>query len=232
MNVTKPIKPKNLSSPWPSESWMKQLRTSMAAFAGPGNPLADCLAGESWPGRKAAHCVYSLGLSTLIDPNLTDLDDLKNPLCWRFIAGGHKSMKTATACYAPDENSGFNAKIACTLSAPELAEILASAEALNELKEVSANPSNHYNLRVLRIPGLYLEAFWLKSQRAGTPDLIVPYSLIPHGSNSIKGGGKTLHKDEAYTAADFLEITRAAAVARLARAKEAARARRSKAAKL
>ena len=192
--------------------------------------LEDCLAGEDWPGRNAAHCIYSIGLSTLIDPNLTDLDDVNKPVGWRFIAGGHPSLPTAAACYAPDEKSGFKAKIACAMRTAGLAELLACAAALNGLEEVEKNPSSHYHLRVIRIPALYLEAFWLKSQRAGTPDLIVPYGLILADSNSIKlGAGATLRRNQAIPVDKFLKTIRAAAVARLARAKEAARARQSKA---
>jgi len=191
----------------------------MKAFAGSGHPLSDCLSEESWPGRQAVHCIYSVGFQHLKD--LKDLNSVEKPLAWRFIAGGHKKMKTAAACWSTHESSG-RAKLVCALQAPEMAEILANAELLNNLSELSDHSSHQYELRVLRIPALYLEAFWLKSQSTQTPDWIVPYGLVPDGSDSIKlGAGIRLIKNKAYGVSDFLEIIRNAAHQKSARAKVA-----------
>jgi len=212
MNV---ITAKNLTVPRPSGEWMQKLRASMLAFAGPGHPLADCLAEETWPGRHAMHCVYSVGLRTIID--LKGLDNVDKPLGWRFIAGGHRSMGTAAACWSPHESSRLTAKVACAFEAPELAELLADTEQLNQLPALKNYPSHHYDLRVLRIPALHLEAFWLKSQSAERGDLIVPYGLTLEDTDSIKlSAGRPLKKNQAYPVARFLDYIRDAARLQLA----------------
>ncbi len=217
MNVTKAS---NIMTPRPSGPWMQQLRTSMAAFAGSGHPLSDCLCDENWPGRQAVHCIYSVGFRHLKD--LKDLSGVEKPLAWRFIAGGHKKMKTAAACWSTHESGGPAAKVLCALQAPEMAEILANAELLNNLSELSDHSSQQYELRVLRIPALYLEAFWLKSQSTQAPDWIIPYGLVPDGSDSIKlGAGIRLIKNKAYKVSDFLEVIRNAAHQKSTRSKAA-----------
>jgi hypothetical protein len=212
MNV---ITAENLKAPRPSTDWLQQLKTSMRAFAGQGDPLGSVFYDETWPGRQAWHCVYSVGLETIKD--LTKLDGINKPLCWRFIAGGHESMTTAAGCWTTHEYSGTAAKVMATLQSPEMAEMLANAERLNHLNDLSGYPRNQYELRVLRIPGLCIEAFWLKSLSARRADLIVPYGLVSHGSDRIKlCAGENLHKNKAYPAAEFLEMIRDAASKRLA----------------
>jgi len=56
-----------------------------------------------------------------------------------------------------------------------MAEILADSEQLNDLTHLTGHPNDHYELRILRVPGLCLEAFWLKCLRTKKDDLIVPY---------------------------------------------------------
>jgi hypothetical protein len=116
------------------------------------------------------------------------------------------------------ELNGLPAKVMAALQGREMADILASAEKLNHLKQVSGSPKVDYELRVLRIPGLCVEAFWLKSPAGAEPgDVIVPYGLVLGGTDTIKlFGGGTLKKDQAYPAADFLEIAKDAARKRLA----------------
>lgn len=214
MNVINVKTAKNLSVPRPSAEWMQKLRASMAAFDVPSHSFSDCVAEETWPGRQAVHCVYSVGLRTII--GLEGLGSIDKPLGWRFLAGGHKEIATAVACMSSHEVSGKTAKVLATLEAPEVAEILRHTEDLGKLPQVRNHPSDHYELRVIRIPALFIEAFWLKSQGA-KPDLIVPYAVILDRRNSTKlGTGKTLIKNQAYTAADFLKTIRPAAQQKLA----------------
>jgi hypothetical protein len=207
------ITAKNLNVPAPSAEYMQQLRRSLAAFAGPRDPLTVALSTMNWPGRQAMHAIYSVGLSTIVDPN--GLARVDKPFCWRFLAGGHKTMTTADGCWATHDAYRSPAKVMTTFRGPEAADVLTSAEQLNNLSELTTHPENQYELWVLRIPGLYLEAFWLKSGTAG--DLIVPYGLVTDINNNVAVRGvEPLIKGRAYVVADFQQIVGRAAQQRLA----------------
>ena len=207
------ITAKNLNAPEPSGEWMQKLTTSMAAFAGPSDPIATCLYDKSWGGRQAVHCIYSVGLRTIADPKgLEKYTD--KPFCWRFIAGGHKNMTMAAGCLATHALHGPDARVMAAFHGAEMAEVLANTEQLNDLKELTGHPADNYEMRVLRIPALYIEAFWLRCTKKG--DLMVPYGLLLDGKGSIKVGAKgRLTKGKAYPVAEFLKIVGKAARQRL-----------------
>lgn len=202
----RPMKADNITAPTPTGGWMQKLKTSLAAFAHSGDPVTAVLNDEYGPG----HCVYSVGLDTI--KGLEKLDSINTPLYWRFLARG-EGAATGAACLATHESSKLPPKVMAALNGPEVAEILETAENLNTLPEITGNPNHHYELRVLRIPALCLEAFWLKSL-TGTPeeDLIVPYGLVAKDKHTIKlPGGTSLKKDQAYPVAKFLEDIQSAA---------------------
>ena len=217
------ITARNLTVPTPSDGWMQKLRTSLTAFAAPDGPFTAALYDENGPGRWARHCVYSVGLKTIRD--LKKLDGINKPLCWRFFADGHEAMRMATCCFATHELNGSQAKVIAVLQGAEVADILASAEQLNHLNQVT-DPNYQYEIRVLRIPGLSLEAFWLKALSAEREDLIVPYGLCLGDNNLIKlSAGRTLNKNKAYSLSEFLNTAQDAARERLAADENTAAAR-------
>ena len=78
----------------------------------------------------------------------------------------------------------------------------------------------------MRIPALYIEAFWLRCTSRG--DLMVPYGLLLDGKGFIKVGAKgRLTKNKAYPVAEFLRIVGKAARQRLAAEDIAPLARRT-----
>jgi hypothetical protein len=225
MNV---ITAKNLASPPPSGRWVENLRKSMADFAAPGDPLTSVFYDDKWVGRQAVHCVYSVGLKTVRE--LRRLGQIDKPFCWRFIAGGHQTMTSATGCWATHEASGAPPKVMASLQSREMADILACAEMLNDLHELKDRPNDAYDLRVLRIPGLCLEAFWLKCPNDERNDLLVPYGLVLQSANRIKlPGGATLEKNKAYSPEEFLKIIQESAHKRLMADENPPRARRTSA---
>jgi hypothetical protein len=209
----------NLRAPSPSAVWMQGLQTSLAGFVPTGSPLCTGVLDTNWPGPQAAHPIYSVGLNAIV--NATALADFDKIFCWRFLAGD-VTAGIASGCWATPEMDGVPAKIIAAIRGPEAADVLASATGLNGLNIVSSQPDNHYDVRVLRVPALCLEAFWLRDTNpvalgAKSSDWIVPYGLITHGSTIIKlPGGHTLNKNQAYSEADFLTIARNAAQRRLA----------------
>jgi hypothetical protein len=207
------ITAKNLAVPSPSGDWMQKLKVSLAGFAGPNDPLNTALYDQDWRGRHAVHCLYSVGLSSIIDPQ--GLDRIDKPFCWRFVAGGHKAVTTAAGCWATHEAHALPPKIMATFRGPEMAEMLLSTELLNELAALKDHPNITYELRVLRIPALYLEAFWLKCPQRD--DWIVPYGLLVDGNGLVKVGAEgRLNKNKAYPLSEFLQIAGQAARLRLA----------------
>jgi hypothetical protein len=211
MNV---IKVKNLNTPAPSQQELEEMRAGLAALAGSDDPLTASVYAENWQGRQAAHLVYYVGLRTLTE--LDKLDESKlGPRSWRFFAGGHKTLTAATACVTTCGGPGLPpVKVMAVTRGPAPAEILRSTELLNELSEVSGNPNNQYELRVLRIPALGMEAFWLHSQSANVGDLVVPYGSLPASWSSNKPGAP--NGSQVYTETDFLKAAADLARQRLA----------------
>jgi hypothetical protein len=212
MNVITAI---NLSALTPSAIWMQKLRASLSAFAAPDSPLITGLLAENWDGPQAVHPIYSVGLKSIMNPNV--LASLDQPICVRFITGGLDPTAQATGCWAAPEGQGFPAKVVAAVRGPEFTDILASTAQLNHLSIIADQPGNAFEVRVLRIPALCLEAFWLKyTGNAASSDWIVPYGLIENGAGLIKLPGKvTLNKNQAYSASEFLTIAATAAQARL-----------------
>ena len=209
----------NLKAPSPSVVWMQNLRTSLAGFAPTGSPLTTGLMDENWPGPQASHPIYSVGLHWIQHPEA--LAGLEKIFCWRFIAGD-LTAGLAAGCWATAEVDGVPPKILAAIQGAEAADVLSSANRLNNLNVVNGQPDNHYDVRVLRVPGLSLEAFWLKFTGVGaagvaSSDWIVPYGLVVRGADTIKlPGGHTLNKNQAYSVPEFLTIAGEAAQKRLA----------------
>lgn len=211
----------NLKVPSPSALWMQGLKASLVGFAPADSLLCTGVLDETWPGPQASHPIYSVGLNTIV--NAGGLAAFDKIFCWRFLAGD-VTAGVASGCWATAEVDGVPAKIIAAIRGPEAADVLASATGLNNLNIVSGQPANHYDVRVLRVPGLSLEAFWLRSTDSAAPggtagDWIIPYGLVTGGSSIIKlPGGQTLNKNQAYSEADFLTIAGNAARRRLASA--------------
>ena len=207
---------KNLKVPKPSAEWMQKLQACVAGFAGPSDPLTASLYDERWTGRQAVHCLYSAGLRTIVDLQEADTSRLR-PCTWRVLAGGHSSVTNAMGCWASYEGEGVPAKVMAVLHGPEMADMLNSTELLNDMKELADGGGHPYELRVFRVPALYLEAFWLKSLSAARGDLILPYGLILDGRDRVKlGAGGRLERNRPYPMAEFLNHVREAARRRLA----------------
>ncbi|HYP48092.1 MAG TPA: hypothetical protein VEQ61_05595 [Thermoleophilaceae bacterium] len=123
------------------------------------NPLNVALA--------APHDVYSLGLEELAEGASIDS---AQPVGRRFmVMDGDRPVASAEVAGRQD-GSGFQAN--------EGPFVAATARAIEQAEEDPELADGDYELRVLRIPALYLMALWLKDEN-GDGDLVIPLDPAP-----------------------------------------------------
>jgi hypothetical protein len=95
---------------------------------------------------------------------------------WRFLAGPPSNPVLGRMVQIPPSQAW---KLTGVFFGLRVSEALLAVQPLYVLPDVV---TNDYELRVLAVPGLNLEVFWLAAQKAGTSDLIVPF---PSASSQI-----------------------------------------------
>jgi hypothetical protein len=89
---------------------------------------------------------------------------------WRFFVG---SSPGATVLGRMVQIAPSNTwKLTGVFYGQRVAQALAASYGLGSLPQVQAAD---YELRLLAVPGLNLEAFWLAAQKAGSVDFIIPF---------------------------------------------------------
>ena len=92
---------------------------------------------------------------------------------WRFLAGNASSGQLlARVVQIPSSQTW---KLTGVFYGQRVSDAIAASSYLQNLPEVG---SNDYELRVLTVPGLNLEAFWLVARSATSVDLIVPFPRV------------------------------------------------------
>jgi hypothetical protein len=95
---------------------------------------------------------------------------------WRFLAGGELGAPVAGHVSMSAEGQGW--KMTNLSHGPPIAEFLQAVLRLAPLiEQIVELQAQNYELRMLSIPGLLIEAFWLKSP-AGDRDYVVPYNAL------------------------------------------------------
>ena len=206
------ITSRNLSEPKLHPAWFHHVKASLAAFVGANHPLLGVLEVDC-PEPHAVHQVYSLGLRDIAEGK--DLFQSARRRGWRFLAGGYPSVGVGGGCHVTDELADVPWKVLGTLEAREIVELLENTKKLNELPEVTRNASNIFEVRVLRIPGLYLEGFWLRQTHGRGGDLMVPYGLLLEGDDVKLPERKRLRRMKALPMDTFLSTIRPSAQKRL-----------------
>jgi hypothetical protein len=128
------------------------------------------------PGALQAQQVFYLSLNEAANNSGT----INPPAAgWRFLTGNASSGQLlARVVQIPPAQTW---KLTGVFYGQRVSDAIAASSYLQKLSEVG---SNDYELRVLTVPGLNLEAFWLVAQSATSVDLIVPFpraseQLIP-----------------------------------------------------
>src|SRR5262249_39376670 len=117
--------------------------------------------------------VYTLKLENLVKDSAIAGAEMAG---WRFLAGGQLGPPVAGHLTTSDKDSGW--KMTSLSRGPRIADFLQAAIKLIALvPPLEDLQSQRYELRMLSIPGLLIEAFWLKSP-AGDKDYVVPYNAL------------------------------------------------------
>ena len=162
----------------PPPEFSRALAAGLRDFTGPDDPVRSQPT-QDW---------FGLNVFTLQIRHLNEGVGAATPAGWRFLSGGE---------VAADVVAGKDGELPRMTSLLRDPLVDRAAKAVREVENLPEVARSDYELRVLRVPGILIEAFWLISTQGGT-DLLVP-ALTK--SNRLK-------RMQAYTVGDFLEIAR------------------------
>lgn len=168
---------------------------SLQQFLRPGDPSPDRLVIP-----PVGQPFLSVGLRQLVDG-----DEVLRaaPAGWRFLLRTERGREGQAVAADVDTRTGNAPKMTGVWRGAPIQQL---AQAIDELETLPEVKERDYELRLLRIPGLHIEAFWLKPQ-AGGPDLVVPFRAL----------AKEIQLMHAYSADEFFQIGRRMASEHLAR---------------
>lgn len=158
-----------LRVPEPTEASVETVRSHLSELAGRTAFRRRALARANPAGLALAapHDVYSLGLRDLAEGASLDAATVDGR---RFIVmDGDKPIASAELA-DQGRGSGFQAT-----EGPYVESTAAALERADEDPELA---EDDYEIRVLRIPGLYVMALWLKHEQGGT-DVLIPLDPAP-----------------------------------------------------
>lgn len=125
----------------------------------------------------APHRMYTLGADAIIDKRGLDQASSSG---WRFLVADHEKVVASAELDANGEAPSLN-------GGPY---VQSTAAAIDELERLPAVAERDYELRILKVPALYLVAAWL----AGDESVLVPLAPAP---SFIEAG-------RAYSESEFL----------------------------
>lgn len=157
----------SLIEPNPSPAAMLALFARWGDFAGPSDPSLNTLL-YVHPEQHNMQVIYALGLQDLMASGLKNA----RKIGWRFLAAS--ALRQAVAANLTQVGDGAPQMTALTRG-PEIASAIRAAQRVHEFPPAK-DPKYEYELRVLKIPGVLLEVFWLKATNGN--DLVVPYFAL------------------------------------------------------
>jgi len=144
----------------------------------------------------SAQKVYVLSLDQIVNGPAPG-DDLF--MGWRYLASIRPDIAIAALAF---QRPGGDASFTGITGGPQTAKAVRTAQ---ELPTLPNPPDGVYELRLLSIPGLLTECFWLRSQGGGS-DWVIPFDTVAPG----------VQEKQFYTMNAFLTLARPLASARLA----------------
>ncbi|HTR34697.1 MAG TPA: hypothetical protein VMH80_02270 [Bryobacteraceae bacterium] len=160
-----------LIKPAPTNTMRQTLTDGLKKFVQPDDPMVSALA------NGPCHWVFTLALPELLG-NGGGIAKAK-AAGWRFLASSGND--TAAAELSEPPPGGRPLKVRSFARGPQFLQAIHAAREVEGLPQAS---DQHYELRVLRVPGLLMEGFWLKAQGTGE-DYVVPY-VVPEGQREYR----------------------------------------------
>jgi len=183
----------------PPAIWWAYVR-QIADFLKPGDPSPA----EVHPTQRHTQWIYTIGLEPLATDGLKSV----RPIGWRFLTGAGSGM--ALSAMVGQCNESEVPKLTGLSRGPKVTAAVHAAGVLRNLPEAKGG---EFEVLVLTIPGLLIEAFWLKTPPDGAEtDWFVPFVTI----------SDDLHPMRLYKRADFLKRVQALATKQLDLLKAAA----------
>jgi hypothetical protein len=184
-----------LREPAPPPSLERTLNRNLGNFLQPGDPTLP----DAQRAIRTGQQVFSVGLKPLSQGR--KLGESANPRSWRFSIPARSGPPLFVTVTRQD---GDPPQITGLSRGPQAAIYVKAAQDVRKLPEVT---EHDYELRILAIPGLLTECFWLKWLPENPDrDLIVPFATAQ----------KELMPLHPYSAGDFLKIVGPLAKRRLA----------------
>jgi hypothetical protein len=159
-----------LRVPEATEASVETVRSHLSGLAGRTGFRDRALTRANPAGLALAapHDVYSLGLSDLAEGAFLDAATLDGR---RFIVMDGDKPITSAEVADQDKGSGFQAN--------EGPYVESTAAAIEHAERDPDLADNDYEVRVLRIPALYVMALWLKNEQGGGADVLIPLDPTP-----------------------------------------------------
>jgi hypothetical protein len=130
------------------------------------------------------------------------------PTGWRVFAG-KSPESTVLGVIVQRPQTGW--KMTACYYGRRAWDALQSSDTLKDLSEVNADD---YQLRILTVPGLNIEAFWLAAQKAGGEHLVVPM-MAPALDVAERMGVHGVAAQTVFTMSNFLAAIRPASLAQM-----------------
>ncbi|MBL8290683.1 MAG: hypothetical protein JNN08_02540 [Bryobacterales bacterium] len=153
MPVNRPVPPPEVTA-----ALLKGLRE----YTSPRDPLLS-LPPEAWLALK----VFSLQIEDIIQKG--GLAAAK-PAGWRFLVDGGEASGGPAAADVAEAATGGQPRMISLLRDPLITNAIQSVHIVERMEQWK---SQEYELRVVRIPGILVEAVWLFSP-VGEPDWVIP----------------------------------------------------------
>jgi hypothetical protein len=168
-----------LTQPPPPAAIQGAFDRQLTSFLRTGDPSPDARRG-----KPPAYQVFTLGLVPLSEGR--KLEDNVTSVSWRFLINSSSGGGLYATVAA---RAGEQPKVTGVSRGPKAVIALQANQDLRKLRQADTNEQK-YELRLLTVPGLLTEAFWMKwIPDDAEKDLIVPFftsqKLVPMHAYSI-----------------------------------------------
>jgi len=179
-----------IENPAPAARIRQAVVIGVDNFIKPNDPLRDSLKNP-----KDGLQVFSMGLKSIAAG--ADIDAAK-PVGWRFMV---RSGEDAAAALVLNTLGDVSPRMSSLSRGPEVAKAI---DVKSQLEKLVQTQDQSYEIRVLRVPGVFVEAYWLQPKVGA--GWVIPFISVTPGFDV----------GQAYRPRQFLDTIRPLAEKRLA----------------